>query len=113
RLEDLRADAGPLAVVVCPSNPYLSIDPILALPGLSDFIRRLAAPVIAVSPIVGGDAVKGPAAKIMRELGHAPSALTVARHYRGLIDGFVFDTLDAKEAGEIAALGLAARTTDT
>jgi len=80
------------AVVFCPSNPWVSIDPILALPG---FRSSLAAKtVLAVSPIIGGKAVKGPAAKMYAELGLQPSALAVARHYAGLLSGFILDIVD-------------------
>jgi LPPG:FO 2-phospho-L-lactate transferase len=82
-------------IVIGPSNPWLSIDPILALPGMRDALRASGAPIIAVSPIIGGKAVKGPAAKIMAELGLRPDSSTVARHYDGLIDGFVIDSADA------------------
>jgi LPPG:FO 2-phospho-L-lactate transferase len=85
------ADARLRAVVICPSNPYLSIDPILALPGVRDAIKACRAPVIAVSPIIGGRAVKGPTAKMMRELGFPVAAAAVAQHYDGLIDLFVVD----------------------
>lgn len=87
------------AVVIAPSNPYLSIAPILALPGMVEALRQVHAPVIAVSPVIGGAAVKGPTAKIMRELQLTPSALTVAHFYGAaghrLINGFVFDQQDA------------------
>lgn len=83
------------AIVICPSNPYLSIDPILAIPGWRLALRESRAPVIAVSPLIGGAAVKGPTAKIMRELGLEVSPLTVARHYAGIIRGFVLDEADA------------------
>ncbi|MEZ4862096.1 MAG: 2-phospho-L-lactate transferase [Caldilineaceae bacterium] len=76
-------------VVFCPSNPYLSIDPILSIPGLRECIRWLRAPKIAVSPIVSGKAIKGPAAKIMKELGVMISPLTVVDHYADLLTGFV------------------------
>jgi LPPG:FO 2-phospho-L-lactate transferase len=78
-------------VLIAPSNPWLSLAPILAIPGLRDLLRRLAAPVVAVTPIIAGDAVKGPTAKIMRELGLDVSARTVARFYGGIINGFVDD----------------------
>ncbi len=84
------------AIVIVPSNPYLSIEPILAIPGLRAAVRDAAAPVVAVSPIVGGIALKGPTAKIMRELGIEPSAPAVARHYGGLLDGFIVDEQDRK-----------------
>jgi LPPG:FO 2-phospho-L-lactate transferase len=82
------------AVVICPSNPYISIDPILALPAMSAALKATTAPVIAVSPIIGGRAVKGPTAKMMAELGLAVDARTVAAHYGGLLDGFIIDTTD-------------------
>ncbi|EJW11048.1 lactate transferase [Rhodovulum sp. PH10] len=106
-------EGGIEAVIVCPSNPWLSIAPILALPGLRERIAATGAPVIAVSPIVGGKAIKGPAAKIMRELGTKPSALGVARHYAGFLDGFVIDRLDASQADDIAALGMTVRVAQT
>ncbi len=82
-------------VIFCPSNPYLSLDPILCIPGLRPQLRRMAAPKIAVSPIVGGQAIKGPAAKMMRELGQSISPLTVVDHFDGLLTGFVLDDVDA------------------
>jgi LPPG:FO 2-phospho-L-lactate transferase len=100
------------AIIICPSNPYLSIDPILSLPGLKTWIKASGAPVIAVSPIVGGAAIKGPAAKIMNELGLTPSALTVARHYKDLVGGFMIDACDAGYRNDIAGLGMAAREDD-
>jgi len=93
------------AVIVCPSNPYLSVDPILALPGVREALRRLGAPILAVSPIIGGRALKGPAAKLMAELGVTPGVLAVAQHYKGLLDGLVIDTADAAQAGALARLG--------
>lgn len=105
-LDELRRTGAPDAIIICPSNPYLSIDPILALPGLRAWLKGLGVPIVAVSPIVGGGAIKGPAAKIMRELGLQPSALAVARHYQGLIDGFIIDHADADSAEEIARLGI-------
>ncbi len=83
------------AIVICPSNPYLSVDPILALPGWRSALHSGGVPVIAVSPLIGGEAVKGPTAKIMRELGLEVSPLSVARHYAGIIGGFVLDEADA------------------
>jgi LPPG:FO 2-phospho-L-lactate transferase len=89
------ADPALAAIVICPSNPYLSVDPILAVQGMREALRARRAPVLAVSPIIAGQAVKGPTAKMMTELGLVPSAATVAQHYEGLIDGFIVDTLDA------------------
>ena len=93
------------AVVICPSNPYLSIDPILAVPGVRAALAGCAAPVVAVSPIVGGRALKGPAAKIMEELGVEVSAAAVAARYRDLLDGFVLDETDRALAGAIESQG--------
>jgi LPPG:FO 2-phospho-L-lactate transferase len=103
------------AVVLCPSNPYLSLDPILLLPGLAERLRAFPGPVVAVSPIVGGQAIKGPAAKIMAELGVEASALAVAQHTAGRIrlDGFVLDAVDAHLADAVAALGITPLVTDT
>jgi len=87
------------AIVIAPSNPYLSIDPILAIPGVPAALRAARVPVIAVTPIIGDAAIKGPTAKIMRELGILPSPLSVIEHYQGVIDGFVLDARDAALAG--------------
>jgi LPPG:FO 2-phospho-L-lactate transferase len=89
------ADPRLRAVVICPSNPYLSVDPILALPGVREALASCAAPVVAVSPIIGGRAVKGPTAKMMTELGLQPTAVAVAQHYAGLIHLYVVDHGDA------------------
>jgi len=94
------------AVIVCPSNPYLSIDPILAVPGVGAGLEALGVPIVAVSPIVGGRALKGPAAKLMLELGVRPSASAIASHYRSLLSGLVVDLEDAAEAGALRTLGL-------
>jgi LPPG:FO 2-phospho-L-lactate transferase len=99
----------PAAIVICPSNPYLSVDPILAVPGMRDWMKAQRVPIVAVSPIVGGAAIKGPAAKIMGELGVPVTAAAVARHYAGLIDGIVIDEADVGLAAEIEAAGIAAR----
>ncbi len=95
-------------VVLCPSNPFISIDPILAIPGVRAALAALTAPIVAVSPIVGGRAVKGPAGKMLEELGHEISALGVARYYADLLDGFVLDAQDAPDLPAVRALGLAA-----
>ncbi len=100
RLIGLLGDPALSAVVICPSNPYLSIDPILALPGVRSALSACRAPVVAVSPIIGGRAVKGPTAKIMTELGVAADASAIADHYRGILDGFVLDARDSA-LGEI------------
>ncbi len=81
-------------IVFCPSNPYLSIDPILSIPGLRQTLRRVNVPKVAVSPIVSGRAIKGPAAKIMQELGVMSSPLTVVDRYDDILTGFVLDETD-------------------
>jgi LPPG:FO 2-phospho-L-lactate transferase len=96
-------------VVICPSNPWVSIDPILKVLNVRSTVNRLRS-VVAVSPIIGGETVKGPAAKMYAELGIQPSALAVAEHYRGLLNGFVMDNVDEKLAGQIDIPTL---TTDT
>ena len=94
-------------VILCPSNPWVSIDPILRV------IKQLEKPVIAISPIIGGEAVKGPAAKMYQELGIEPSALAVAKHYRTILKGFVLDNIDKKYAEQVEAMRIKARVTDT
>jgi LPPG:FO 2-phospho-L-lactate transferase len=89
------ADPKLRAVVICPSNPFISIDPILALPGVRAALRDCRATVVAVSPIIGGKAVKGPTAKMMAELGLPVDAATVARHYRDFLDLYIADEEDA------------------
>lgn len=96
------------AVVICPSNPWVSIDPILAIADVRSAIQAKA--VVAVSPIIGGETVKGPAAKMYTELGIQPSALAVAEHYRGILTGFVLDNVD-KELEE--QVDIPTLTTDT
>jgi LPPG:FO 2-phospho-L-lactate transferase len=90
------------AVVICPSNPFISVNPILALPGVRDALLRCSAPIVAVAPIIGGKAVKGPTAKMMRELGMEVSAAAVAHHYDGLLNGFVLDQTDAATAVDLS-----------
>lgn len=94
------------AIVICPSNPFVSIDPILAVPGMRQALKACAVPIVAVSPIVGGKALKGPTAKMMRELGVPVSAVEVAKHYQGLMTHFVLDQVDAESQSAIAALGM-------
>jgi LPPG:FO 2-phospho-L-lactate transferase len=91
-----RADLD--AVIICPSNPFISIDPILAVPGMRRALLDCPAPVVAVSPIIDGQAVKGPTAKMMGELGVAITSKGVAEHYQGLLDGLVIDAADAVDA---------------
>jgi LPPG:FO 2-phospho-L-lactate transferase len=97
--------------VFCPSNPFVSLGPILQLPGVRE--RLTARPGVAVSPIVGGQALKGPAGKMLAELGRPISPVAVAQTYAGLISGFVLDELDAGLAPQVRALGLRVRVTDT
>jgi len=107
------ADPSLGAVVICPSNPFISIDPILALPGVRAALGACQAPVIAVSPVIGGEAVKGPTAKMMRELGITPSAPAVAAHYGDLLDGFIIDEEDQTHADALRRTGLAVTVTNT
>lgn len=109
----LEAIAAAEAVLLCPSNPVVSIGPILALPGVRDALRRSAAPVVAVSPIVGGAPVKGPADRLLRGIGAEVSARGVAALYRDVARGFVLDERDAADADDVAALGLVPLVVDT
>ncbi|HEX5507194.1 MAG TPA: 2-phospho-L-lactate transferase [Pseudolabrys sp.] len=95
---EMLTNPGLRAVIVCPSNPYLSIDPILSVPGMRKALAQSRAPVIVVSPIIGGQAVKGPTAKIMRELALSVTTATIAEHYRGLMNAVVIDKADSDEA---------------
>ena len=93
-------------VLIAPSNPFVSIGPILAVPGVREAIGACLGPVAAVSPLVGGRAIRGPLAGMMETLGHERGALGVARLYAGLVDTFVLDTADEALAGDVQALGL-------
>jgi len=99
----------PVCIVICPSNPFVSIDPILAVPGIRAALIAATGPVIAVSPIVGGRAIKGPTAKMMQELAIPQTAEAVAAHYQGLLDGFILDQEDADMLPQIGAAGLSCR----
>lgn len=101
------------ALIICPSNPYVSVDPMLNLPGVRTAIAGLSCPVVAVSPIIAGAAIKGPAAKMMRELGCPNSALAVAEHYKGLVTDFVIDNADRKLVKDIEALGMRVHCCDS
>ncbi len=107
---DLIADSTLHATIICPSNPYLSVDPILAVPGIAAALSTAPSPVIAVSPIIGGQAVKGPTAKIMAELGIAATNESIAAHYRGLIDGLVIDANDESDRARFGEPVLVTRT---
>jgi len=100
-------------IVICPSNPIASIGPILAMPGMREALRGSRAPIVAISPIVGGVPVKGPADRLMRAVGVEVSARGVAALYRDLIDALVIDERDADLAADIEAMGIRARPTDT
>lgn len=102
-----RADVA----IICPSNPWLSIDPILAIPGISNEISEK--PCYAISPIIGGKAVRGPAAKIYKELGFEPSPLVVAKHYRDLVSGMIIDEVDRSYQVEIERLGMSCLVRNT
>lgn len=101
------------AIIICPSNPIVSIGPILAVPLMRDLLEESPAPKIAVSPIVGGKALKGPADKMLLSLGHESSALGVARLYEGLVQGFVIDAVDAPLQAAIEDLGMRVLVTGT
>ena len=105
--EGVRAAVGTAGLIVlCPSNPIVSIGPILAIPGMLGLLRGAPAPRVAVSPIVGGRALKGPADKMLASLGHEVSPLGVARIYRDLVQGMVIDSVDAHCRGAIEDLGM-------
>ena len=95
-------------ILICPSNPYVSVDPILKIPGYAEIFR--SKPVIAVSPIVGGMAIKGPAAKMMTELGIPPTPMAVAKHYGDLLSGFVLDETDGEQANDISIPSIVTQT---
>jgi LPPG:FO 2-phospho-L-lactate transferase len=100
-------------VIICPSNPYLSVDPMLAVSRLRQKLCDCGAPVIAVSPVVGGAAIKGPTVKIMQELGVPNTATRVAEHYRDFLSGFVIDEADRAECESIENLGMKVLVTNT
>ena len=98
------------AIIICPSNPFVSVDPLLKIPGVRQALKASPAPVIAVSPIVGGKAIKGPTAKMMRELNVPATAAEVAGHYGDLLDGFVLDEQDAALHNTLAIPTVVAQT---
>ena len=102
RFSELITGTSLQAIVICPSNPYLSVDPILAVPGIAAALATAQVPVIAVSPIIGGEALKGPTAKIMAELNILPTNQSIAAHYGGLIDGLMIDEADSADNLEVA-----------
>ena len=94
-LDDLKG------IIICPSNPFVSVDPLLNLPGVRAALKACSAPVVAVSPIIAGAAIKGPTAKMMAELGVPATAAQVAAHYGDLLDGFIVDQADAALAARL------------
>jgi LPPG:FO 2-phospho-L-lactate transferase len=100
------------AIVLCPSNPVVSIGPILAVPGMRELLAGSPAPKVAVSPIVDGRALKGPADRMLQSLGYEVSAAGVARMYEGIVDGFVLDRVDGGEEARTSALGMRVLVTD-
>ena len=113
-IEDARPSAAVTAaltdpaltgIVICPSNPFVSVDPILSLPGMRALLAAAPCPIVAVSPIVGGMAIKGPTAKMMDELGVPRTAAAVARHYGDFLDGFLLDETDRDQRAAVGALG--------
>jgi LPPG:FO 2-phospho-L-lactate transferase len=101
------------AILIAPSNPLISIGPILAIDPIRDALASRSAPCVAVSPIVGGEALRGPAADMLVSLGHRPSPVGIARLYQGLIDVIVLDRADADLAPEVEELGVRAVVADT
>lgn len=101
------------AIIICPSNPYVSIDPILSLPDIWEALKTRGVPLVAVSPIIGGNTIKGPAAKMMAELGVHPSAGSIASHYGEFLDGLVIDLTDSALAADIEAMGTPTHTAQT
>jgi LPPG:FO 2-phospho-L-lactate transferase len=113
RVVEALSDPALRAVFLCPSNPWLSIAPILAVPGMREALQITTARVIAVSPLVGGQAIKGPTAKMMREMGIPTDSASIACFYTGLLDGLVIDSADAGEADSLRTGGLDVRVCQT
>ena len=121
-LENAKASAGFLqalddpdlsAVIICPSNPFVSIDPILSLPGIREKLKNSKVPVIAVSPIIGGNAIKGPTAKMMDELQIPKTSQAIAEHYRDWLDTLIVDDSDTNEIDSVEKLGIRCLATTT
>ena len=100
-------------IIIAPSNPYMSVDPILAMAGVKDALLNASAPIIAVSPIVGGLAIKGPLAKVMAELGLTPTPVVIAEHYADFINGFVLDEQDRDMMADVVTLAIGPLVTNT
>jgi LPPG:FO 2-phospho-L-lactate transferase len=109
----LKAIASAEAIILCPSNPFISIGPILAIPGIREALKQRRERVAAISPIVGGRALKGPAARMMRGMRLTPSATEVARQYADFVGLFVLDQIDSKESPRVEALGIRPVVTNT
>jgi len=109
----LDAITGADGVVVCPSNPFISIGPILGVPGVRDALVQTRSKIVAITPIIGGKALKGPAADMLRDLGHEVSAASVAAMYRDFLDIFIVDQSDAGLERDVLELGIEARLADT
>ena len=103
---EILMDPSLKGIVICPSNPYLSIDPILSIEKIRQLITESKRPTVAVSPIINGQSVKGPTTKIMDELGLEANVLTIAQHYKDYIDGIVIDTSDQDYVGQIESMGI-------
>ncbi|MCC6945079.1 MAG: 2-phospho-L-lactate transferase [Thermomicrobiales bacterium] len=101
------------AIILCPSNPIVSIGPLLTVPGFRERLQESQVPIVAVSPIIGGQALKGPADRMLATLGHEVSAVGVAAIYRDFLQGMVIDEQDAALAGQIEELGIAVEVTNT
>jgi LPPG:FO 2-phospho-L-lactate transferase len=101
------------AILITPSNPWLSIDPILSLSDIKSAIIKTQVPVVGISPIVGGQAIKGPTAKLMQEFGLDVSAYSIAEHYRDILDGIIIDNQDAEQRADIEKLGLKVEVSNT
>lgn len=100
-------------VILCPSNPFVSIDPILSIAALRNDLKTCSAPVVAVSPVVNGKAIKGPTVKMMGELSIPNTSVKVAERYAGFLDGFILDSLDADSQSAVDELGMSVRVTNT
>ncbi|MBI3089946.1 MAG: 2-phospho-L-lactate transferase [Candidatus Tectomicrobia bacterium] len=111
--EALEAIAAAKAIIFCPSNPVVSIEPILSVPGMRQAIRSARCPRVALSPIIGGEAVSGPAARLMADLGREPTAVGVARLYADVLSHFILDTRDAAQRPAVEKLGLQAGVLNT
>ena len=101
------------SIIICPSNPFVSVDPLLQLKDIKQLIKQQSAPMVAISPIVGGSAIKGPAAKMFTELGLDCNCVGVAKFYGSLLDGFIIDTIDAKYKTAIEEMGIPCLVTQT